>query len=287
MVREMVQMERRSILLYSLLAGLFVAAFYPALELLAAKWSESEDYTHAFFIVPVIGYIIWQKRDLFSTARGASGATILGGVLACLTMAGYILSLQIQVPTIIFLSMAFFVVSVLIYFAGVGGVVKLAVPIVLLFMIIPIPNQLMSSLTASLQLKISEMSEVILRLVGVPLFREGNVIEVSGMSFAIVEACSGIRSLISMTTLSVLISYFTLSRWWSFCILFLISIPIALFINLIRVVAMVLVYHYFKIDITTGTVHTVSGLVIFIIGLVLLFLVQRVLESWETPKNAN
>ena len=95
------------------------------------------------------------------------------------------------------------------------------------------------------------------------------------------EACSGIRSLISLSTLSLILGYFTLFRWRSIVLLLLFSVPVAIFINIVRVVSLVLVYEWFAIDLSEGMAHTVSGLVLFLLGLVLLVFFQRILESWE------
>lgn len=269
-------------LLPSLLAVVFIGTYYPALALFSAKWSGSEDYAHAFFIVPVIIYMIWAKRQVFTARRGSS---VIGLILVILSILFYLIALRLQVPTLVFLATIASIVSALIYIGGLNILRELAIPILLMFMIIPIPNQLMSMVTASLQLKISEINEVLIRLFAIPMYREGNVLHVEGMSFQVIEACSGVRSLISMTTLSVIISYLYLKKTWSAVILFLFSIPAAIFINIIRVLGLVLAYHYFHLDLSTGLAHTLTGLILFLFGLALLVVMQRILEWWETKNN--
>lgn len=262
-----------------LLAGL---AFSPALQLFVQKWQASDDYAHAFLIAPAIVYMIWQRRELLSDA---DGNPLIGLLLAAGSVAAYLFTLLLQIPTLIFLATIAFVVSMLIFYGGFSVLRPLALPIMLMLLVVPIPNQLLSSLTASLQLWISDVSEVIIRGLAIPLFREGNILHIEKMSFHVEEACSGIRSLISMTTMSLLIGYYLLSRVSSTVLLFLFSIPTAILINIIRVVGLVLVYHYFQLDLTTGLPHTLTGLVLFAIGLVVLFAGQRLLEKWETKKN--
>ena len=208
-------------------------------------------------------------------------------VLIILSLVLYLISLQFQVPSMIFLSMNFFILSSIIYFSGYKTIGHLIIPILLLFMLIPIPNQVLSMVTASLQLKVSEVSEIIVRIFYVPVLREGNVLHIPSKSFQVVDACSGIRSLISMATLSLIIGYFTLNKTLSTSMLFLLSFPIAVFINIIRVVTLVLAYHYFSIDLATGFSHKITGLVLFVIGLCMLFASQRILELWETQKINN
>lgn len=271
----------RSVIFPASLLLMFVFCFYPALSILMKKWWGSEDYTHAIFVVPIIAYIVWQKRDHFFDR---SASNWVGGGLVLLSLLYYLLSLKIQVPTLIFLSFVFFFISVVVFIGGVGAVKDFLLPAFLMLMIIPIPNQILSTITASMQLYISELSEHIIRLFSVPMLREGNVLQLPTRSFQVIDACSGIRSLISMTTLSVIIGYFTLSRNVSKVALFFISIPVAMVMNLVRVVAIVLLYYFFRLDLTAGMLHSATGLVLFVAGLAMLFTFQRFLEQWEIKK---
>jgi len=128
---------------------------------------------------------------------------------------------------------------------------------------------------------------VFIRLLGVPILREGNVMNIPDKSFEVVEACSGLRSMITMLTLSVIVGYFMLKRLSSKLILVAAGIPTAIFVNIIRVVFMILLYHFFRLDLTRGALHTVTGLLIFVIALVILFLLLKTLELWETKSNQN
>jgi len=275
-------MERfRTQILSALVPLLFAVAYYPALTSLCRKWTVSEDYAHAFFTVPIILYMLWMKKEALVAARGNSVAGLLLLIGSTLL---YLLSLQLQIPTIMFIATILTVVSTIIYFSGFRILWDLAIPIVLLFLVIPIPNQLLSMVTAALQLNVSQMSEIIVQTISIPLFREGNVLHIPGKTFQVVEACSGIRSLISLSTLSLIFSYFTLRQWWSISLLLLLSIPVAIFVNIVRVVSLVAVYQWFSIDLAEGTPHTIAGLVLFLLGLFILGLFQRILESWETKK---
>ncbi len=266
------------------LLGCFVICFYPAFEMLFYKWENSEDYTHAFFVVPIIFYIVWQKRSILQEREGSS---ILGGALVVLSLCFYYIASQVGVPTFLFVSVVLFVFSAMVYIGGFGSLPYFVTPLLLVVMIIPVPEQLLTAITAQLQLYVSQIGEAIIRAFSIPMLREGNVLHVEGKSFQVVDACSGIRSLISMTTLSLIIGYFTLFWKRSKIFLFLFSIPVALVVNIVRVSSMILVYHFYKVDITTGNPHTIAGLLLFGLGLLLLFTFQRVLESWEMRKISN
>ena len=260
---------------------LFVVAYYPALSGIVRKWYISDDYTHAFFTVPIIIYMIWMKRNLLIYGKGQP---VFGLLLVVVSVFVYLVSLQLQIPTITFIVTVLTVISCLIYFAGFRVLKEMAIPILLFFLVIPIPNQLLSMVTATLQLKVSHASEIIIQMFNVPLFREGNVLHIPDRTFQVVEACSGIRSLISLMTLSLILGYFTLKKSWSALALFMFSIPIAIFVNIVRVVCLVLAYYFFQVDLTSGLKHTVLGIVLFGIGLGLLFSFQRILELWEIKK---
>jgi exosortase len=278
-------MKNKNITLLTLLAiGLFCIGYFPVFQVLARKWADSFDYTYAFFTVPVLVYMVWQRRDFFLESKDGGyfglGCVVLSSLL-------YILSLQLQIPTFSSLFMLMTIASAFIYMAGIRVLKVLAIPLLLMLLLIPIPNQVYSMLTLPLQLKVSEISGLLLQQFSIPLLREGNVLSLPGKVFEVVEACSGIRSLMALCSLSLMLGYFSLRRNLSVLVLLASSLPIAIVVNIIRVVSLVLVYHFFRIDLAEGIAHTISSSVIFCISLVLLYLLQRILESWETKKLAN
>ena len=279
LVKYLFAMRRlQEYILPGLLFAVFVVAYYPALRLFAVKWSVSEDYFHAFLVVPAIGYMVWSKRACLVNRPGSS---VAGCILVMLSILFYLASLRLQIPTLIFLATGSSLVSALVFIAGFRALKDLVMPILLFLLIIPIPSQLLSAVTATLQLEISKASEFLIRLFSIPMYREGNMLYFQQMAFQVIDACSGVRSLISMTTFSVIVSYFTLTRLWSALFLFLFSIPVAILINILRVVFLALAFHYFDLNLSEGILHTITGLVLFIFGLTMLFAFQRILESWE------
>jgi len=275
-------MKGTKTLTLSLLAtGLFIAAYYPIFKILATKWAGSEDYTHAFFTVPIILYMAWLKRESFAAGQGWQKTGLAWIILAT---ALYIVSLQLQIPSFIAMSMVLTVSGAILYLSGIKVLREMFIPLLLLILLIPVPEQLLSMITASLQLKVSQASELILQLLNVPLFREGNVLHIPEKTFQVVEACSGIRSLISLITLSLILGYFSLKNNWSIVILVAFSIPVAVLVNIMRVSSLVLAFHFFRLDLSSGSAHTIMGLALFGIALVVLFMLQRILEHWETQK---
>ena len=258
---------------------LFVVAYFPVFRILASKWAESEEYSHAFLTLPIILYMVYQNRR--QVLETPATFTPLGLVTLLLASALYYFSLLTEVHTVIALAMYLTVLGTVVFLFGIRSLWVLFTPLLLLLMLIPFPDQLYIQLTFPLQLKVSQMSEAIISLFGIPVHRAGNVLTIPQKSFEVVEACSGLRSVITLLTLSVVMGYFLLVRTTSKLLLVAASIPVAIFVNLIRVVTIVLLFHSFGLDLYEGTLHTVTGLGIFLIALATLFLLQRILEQWE------
>nr|WP_321465565.1 exosortase/archaeosortase family protein [uncultured Desulfobulbus sp.] len=275
--------ERRAVLLGLVVCFLFGLAYWPVFEILFAKWSDSEEYSHAFLTLPIIFYIAFQANDKFSDSEPKF--CWLGGILLGISSLSYFFSLLTEVHTVIALSMYLTVVGVLIFLFGIQSLRILFTPLLLLLMLIPFPDQLYIQLTFPLQLKVSQMSAAIVEWVGIPVYRAGNVLSIPEKSFEVIEACSGLRSVITLLTLSVIMGFFVLRQVWTKVVLVAISVPVAIFVNLIRVVAIILLFHFFGLDLYTGTLHTLTGLAIFSIALAVLFLVGRILEFWEIKKS--
>lgn len=261
---------------------LFCLAYYPAFSILFSKWADSEEYSHAFLTLPIILYMAYQLKDRMMTSTPT--LTSLGLIILFVSSSLYFFSLLTEVHTAIALSMYLTVLGAVIFLFGIHSLRVLFTPLLLLFMLIPFPDQFYIQLTFPLQLKVSQMSAAVVNWVGIPVFRTGNVLTIPEKSFEVIEACSGLRSVITLLTLSVIMGYFMLKRGWSKILLIAISIPVAIFVNLIRVIAIVLMFHFFRIDLYEGTLHTATGLFIFLIALATLFLFERILERWECEK---
>ena len=264
--------------------ALFMAGYFPVWQILVTKWAGSEEYSHAFLALPIILYMVWQKRGALRESQPRFA--IFGLLLAIFASALYLFSLLTQVHTLIAMAMLLTMIGAIIYLAGAGAIKELATPLILFAMLIPVPEQLYTQLTFPLQLLVSQASEIIIRAFGITIFREGNIMHLPGKSFEVVAACSGLRSVVTLMTLSVIIGYFLLRNTSTKLILFAASIPTAILVNLIRIVVMVLLYHFFEVDLTEGTLHTVTGLAIFGIALLMMSVLQRVLEFWELSRRS-
>ncbi len=157
---------------------------------------------------------------------------------------------------------------------GLACVKELLFPLVLLVFMIRIPNIIYNQVTLPLQLLASAAAENVLMLIGIPVYREGNVLELAGQRLSVVEACSGIRSLLSLSFLSLVYGYFFDGRVWMRVFLFLATIPIAITANAARVSITGILYE-FNEEWAKGVYHTMEGWVIFMVALMGLVLAHR------------
>jgi len=266
------------------LAGLVVAAFiavyFPAWKNLVLTWSSQDEYSHGFLIVPLALYIAWQKKDKLAVIQPKPSNWGLGVVIVSLLC--YLVAQFGEILTLSSLCLVTTVAGILLYFFGFSILKELLFPISLLLFMIPIPAQIYSSLTIPLQLLVSEVSVGVAQLFGVPIYREGNVLHLPDRTLQVVQACSGLRSMVSILTLSLIIGYFTLKSSVSRTILFFFGIPAAILANIVRVLVLIGSFHYFSFDLTSGTAHTVLGLAVFLFALVLILAMKGALSLWGT-----
>ncbi len=256
-------------------ALLLLASYAPVLGRLARQWDSDPDMGHGFFVPLVAGFIVWQKRGQL---RALPLAPNWWG-LAVVLWAG----LQLYIATLgaeLFLARTAFVISLIgavLLLGGAAWVRALGFPLFLLFFMVPIPTVVYNSITFPLQLLASRVSTEALNLMQIPVLREGNVLELAEQKLSVVEACSGIRSLLSLTFLSLVYGYFFESRTAMRVLLFFSTIPIAIVANASRVTLTGVLTEY-RPELAEGFFHTASGWVIFMVALAILVLLHQILN---------
>jgi len=273
------QAARFSILLIALLIASFIIAYYPVWKRLILNWYSSDEYSHGFFIVPLACFILWKKREIL--AEIPARPSLWGLTLVLFSLLIYLFAHFAEISTLTSFSMVLLFAGIIIYFYGFKMLKELSFPLFLLLFMIPIPAQIYSALTIPLQLFVTKVSVWLSAHVGIPIYREGNVIHLPDRTMQVVQACSGLRSIISLLTLSAILGYFTLKSNFLRSILFLSGIPAAIFVNIIRILLLIFAFHYLNYDLTTGTIHTVFGIIIFMLALVFIAIIKGVLSIWD------
>lgn len=268
--------NRRFMLGLALILLLLAAVYYQVLIKLVTDWWNLPDFSHGFLVPLFSAYLVWERRKVLrqiEVSPSWSGIAVMALGIVVLLMGVY--------GSELFLSR----ISLLIVMAGLvvtlGGwqwMKELRFPLLALILAIPIPAILFSQITFPLQILASKLASGLLPLFGVPVLREGNVIELPVMNLEVAEACSGIRSLMSLFTLAVFYGYFMEKSTWRRVLLALASIPIAIAANAVRILGTGLCVQYWDPVKATGFFHEFSGWVIFLVSLTCLYLLHRAMS---------
>jgi exosortase len=281
-----------------------VLAYATVLSKLGHDWWTDENYSHGLLVPFVIGFILWSQRHRFAReaqqpAMLAGLAVVLFGLVALWAgTAGAQLYLQRT-------SLMFLFAGTVIYFWGFKLLRLMIVPLFLLWLAIPIPAIIFNKVAFPLQLFASRCAVWAMTLFDIPVLRQGNVIELMPLNaretkkLEVVEACSGIRSLMTLLTLAVVFAYFThprdndpengnksngmfssikTFRFWRSTLILLSAIPIAIFTNALRVSGTGVLARYYGTKVADGFFHTFSGWVIYIVAFLMLFGVGWLLD---------
>jgi len=252
--------------------GLLILCYAPILYRLVAQWATDEDMGYGFFVPVLAGFIAWQRRQkLMAIPRKTNNWGLVLVVCAALQSIAATLGAELFTARLSFVIALF---GVVLYLGGKAWVKALLFPLLLLLFMIPIPQILYARLTMGLQMLASELGETLISWMGIPVFRTGNIIELPSQSLDVVEACSGIRSLMSLTFLSLIYAYFSDKRIWMRWVLLIATIPIAILANGARV-AITGLMSEINTNLAKGAYHELEGYIVFIVALGALVVLHR------------
>jgi exosortase len=261
---------------------LIAAVYYHVLVKLVTDWSQIPDFSHGFLVPLFSVYLIWEKRD---TLRNTVIAPCWGGI-AVIALGLLVLLLGVYGSELFLsrVSLVILLAGLVLCFGGPQFLKELRFALLVLLLAIPIPAIVFNKITFPLQILASKLASGLLPLFGVPVLREGNVIELPMMKLEVAEACSGIRSLMSLFTLAVFYGYFLEKSAWRRGALVLASIPIAIAANAVRILGTGLCVQYWDPDKALGFFHEFSGWVIFLVSLVSLYAVHCVMSLFPAKR---
>jgi exosortase len=260
---------------FVLLAACFGYLYHHVITKLVHDWYIDENYSHGFLIIPIALYFVWERRNrLKEAARASSGWGLVIVLTSLAALLAGILGSELFLTRI---SMLGTIAGILLFLYGWDHLRILLFPIGFLLLMIPIPAIIFNWIVFPLQLLASRFAEMALMTAQIPVLREGNVIRLANTNLEVAEACSGIRSLISLLTLGIVYGYFTDSRRWVRMILVVGTIPIAIAANGIRVAGTGIAAHFYGEEAALGFLHTFSGWIIFIAAFIMMFILYRVI----------
>ena len=274
--------DRLNPLLLPGIALLLVVLYHRVAVKLVYDWYTIPDYSHGFLVPFFAAFLVWDKRKVLKTTpieQTWSGLALIVFSIMVLILGVYGVELFTARMSFIFL-----LTGLIATFFGWAMVRALRFPLLVLVLAIPFPAILFNRITFPLQLLASRIASDILPLLGVPTLHEGNVIELPIMKLEVAEACSGIRSLMSLFTLAVFYGYFLEKTTKRRVILALASIPIAVTANVARIVGTGLCVQYWDPDKALGFFHEFSVWVMFVVSLACLYLVHRAMRLISPAK---
>jgi exosortase len=274
-------MTRRHVVAALLVCAGVVWQYAGTLSSLVSQWASDDDYSHGFFVVPLAVFFAWERRDALrraSPAPNVVGLLLIAGSLVVF-LAG-ILGAELFLTRV---SLVGVLAGSVLFVWGWQYFRILLFPLAFLLLMIPLPAIVFNQIAFPLQLLASQVGEHVISAAGVPVLREGNVLQLANTNLEVAEACSGIRSLVSLVMLGIVLGYFTEPRIPGRILIALSAIPIAIAANASRVAGTGLASHWVGPAAAEGFFHTFSGWLMFVVAFVGLLAVQRVVARIHLP----
>ena len=271
--------DRRGAQCVALIAAAVAVAYWPILLRLARQWLDDENASHGLIVVPLAVYLVWVARHRWmETAVRPVRAGLLVVVASLVFYTAGILGAELYLSRI---SLVGVLSGATLFVWGWGHLRLIVFPLALVALSVPLPAIVLNQITFPLQLLASRVGEATIAAAGVPVLREGNVLVLADTTLEVAEACSGIRSLVSLVTLAVVAAYFRGGSAAGGAALVMLAVPIAVIANAARVAGTGLAAHAWGPGAAEGFFHTFSGWLVFIVAAGLLLLSERAIARIE------
>lgn len=269
----MVLIDKRK---FAVLLLVWAAVFSPVVPAMVGTWLNHSDNSHALLVPLIAMYFVWIKRE--ELGRIEISGSAVGGLFLAGTLVVYLVSFVGGIAVFARLMIVFSLLGLLWSCMGWQVVRVLAFPLGFLVFMVPVPDSVLGMVSFPLQLLATKIAAGVIQFCSIPVYREGNMLYFVHAQLEVAEACSGIRSIMSLTMLSVIFAHLSGNGWWRKALLIFSAIPIAMLANILRVSGTGILAHFFGNKVARGFLHEFSGLAVFVFGLVLLFLVFNLLN---------
>ncbi len=255
----------------------FLVLYYPILQGLRLDWRTNPDYSHGYFIPFVCLFMLYYSYRQWRQLKPAPCNT--GGVVLLLGLGMLVIG---KIGSEFFLQRLSIIVvlaGICLFLLGWTYLRSFAFPLGYLFFMIPLPAIIWNKIAFPLQLFGSSLTENVVRMMGIPVFREGNVLHLVETRLEVVAACSGLRSLMTMFALAALLVFISILPPWKKWVLFFSAAPVAILANIVRLSGTALLASKYGAEVAHGFLHDFSGLVVFALGFSLLLAINRLLAK--------
>lgn len=258
------------------IASLLAVLYFQVFEGLVDDWFNNPDYSHGFLIPAIALYMVWMQRE--KLIKSDSSPSYWGFAIFILGIGQYALGTIGAEHFLQSTSMIVIILGTVLFLWGWGIMRIVLVPTLYLIFMIPLPAIIWNKFAFTLKLFATEIAVIFIQALGIIVLKEGNILTLPSTTFEVVDACSGLRSLISMLALSALIGFISTYPLWKKWVLFLSAIPIAIVSNIVRLVTTAVFAQEFGMDTTQGLAHTISGLFVFSLGIILFYIIYKLLS---------
>jgi exosortase len=274
-------MQNRHVAAAILVVAAIVCTYGGVLVSLVRQGPRHDNYSHGFIVVPLALFFAWERRAALRSAEIRPSTA--GAALIVVSLAAFVAGRLGAELFLTRVSLVGVLAGAVLFVWGRRHFRILAFPLAFLLLMIPLPAIVFNQLAFPLQLLASQVGETAIAAAGIPVLREGNVLELPGTRLEVAEACSGIRSLVSLLTLAIVLAWFTEPRNGRRVVIALSAIPIAILANAARVAGTGLMSHWIGEEAARGFFHTFSGWLMFVVAFVLLAGVQRLVSRLRSP----
>ena len=255
---------------FLILIILWAIAFYPIYPGLFYTWLNDSNNSHGMLVPLISGYFIWQKKGELKSAVISNSNW--GAVILVISMGLYLVSYAGGLAFVSRSMIIFSLVGLMLFTFG-SSIFKLMVfPFFFLLFMVPVPDSIVGFVAFPLQLFATKVSSIVIQAFSIPVYREGNMLYFVQTQLETAEACSGVRSIISLTMLSVIFVYLLDGGWIRKAILLASAVPLALSINIIRVSGTGILAHFHGEKAARGFLHEFSGIAVFAFGFIALLI---------------
>lgn len=247
----------------------FVLLYFDTIVHMVHDWSTNDNYSHGFLVPFITGYLIWKDRAILSGMK-PSPSNI--GLICLVASLGFFVVANIGAELFTMRSsMILVALSGTLFLFGKQITRHVAPAILYLFFMIPFPAIIWNKIALPLKLFATTVAVSVIKILNIPVHQEGNIIQLANTTLEVVDACSGLRSLVSLLALSAAFAMITEHSRLKKMILFLSAVPLAIILNVIRLTMTAVLSKYYGPKVAQGFFHDVSGMLVFVVAMVLLW----------------
>lgn len=244
--------------------------YFEGIQRMVSDWLESEEYSHGILLPFISAYLIWQLRD---QAREFVGRGHWTGIVV--VVVSLLINFAAMYGSLFALQQYSLVITLYGLVVCIGGwrlMRTILAPMLMLLLMVPLPNFFLNNISSQLQLISSQLGVMFIRLAGVSVFLEGNIIDLGHYKLEVAEACSGLRYLFPLLTMACVMAYLFKAAWWKRAILIVSSIPLTIVMNSFRIGAIGVLVDHWGQSMAEGFLHQFQGWVVFMLSTGMLFL---------------